>query len=122
MYSDIQTQNATMWKTETIYIYLSRNLIITYSIAVFITALAVILGGFAYLANGVAQDISASTIATTMQDPGVSFSSKQSHIRTSLTKLLGESCARRVPRGCPTSRQTARQAKAAIQRRRGICN
>jgi hypothetical protein len=56
---------------QTIYLYQSTNLIISYSIAILASIAAVILGSYSLYQNGGSYDASISTIATTMQHPEV---------------------------------------------------
>lgn len=70
-HSNKEIANVTTTTTETIYLYQSTNLIISYSLAIVASTAAVILGSYSLYQNGASYDASVSAFATTMQNSEV---------------------------------------------------
>jgi hypothetical protein len=68
MCSNTESAQITISTTQIVYLYQSRNLIISYSVAIFACLVAVLFGGHAFYRNGVSHDASVSTFATTTQE------------------------------------------------------
>jgi hypothetical protein len=71
MHSNTVIANVTTTSTETVYLYESMNLVLVYSFVLGTSAIAVLIGTFAFHSNGVGHDAHVSTFAVTMQNPEV---------------------------------------------------
>jgi hypothetical protein len=71
MHSNTVVVNVTTTSTETVYLYESMNLVLVYSFVLGTSAIAVLIGTFAFLSNGVGHDAHVSTFAVSMQNPEV---------------------------------------------------
>lgn len=79
--------NVTYFPTRNMYQYNSRDLILSYSIAIFVTLLGVAMGLYSFRTNGVSHSTAFSAVVATTRNPGLDIISDSRNGEMSDVKL-----------------------------------